>query len=91
MGFKQQDLNKIITTKYQLSNVNKKQTYFSVYLLLGLIFMTLTMTVFYDIPQLNLGLQLHSYADIRPKDSNKADNISVASLKEEWHNSIRKK
>ena len=29
--------------------------------------MTLTMTVFYDIPQLNLGLQLHSYADIRPK------------------------
>jgi len=63
----------------------------AVYLLLGLIFMTLTMTVFYDIPQLNLGLQLHSYADIRPKDSNKADNISVASLKEEWHNSIRKK
>ena len=63
----------------------------AVYLLFGLIFMTLTMTVFYDIPQLNLGLHLHSYADIRPQDSKKADNISVASLKEEWHNNIRRK
>ena len=53
--------------------------------------MTLTMTVFYDIPQLNLGLHLHSYADIRPQDSKKADNISVASLKEEWHDNIRRK
>ena len=28
---------------------------FSVYLLLGLVFMTLMATVYYDIPQLNLG------------------------------------
>ena len=53
--------------------------------------MTLTMTVFYDIPQLNLGIYLHSYADIWPQDSKKADNISVASLKEEWHDNIRRK
>ena len=34
------------------------------YLLLGLVFMTLTLTVFYDIPQLNLGLRLHKHMDI---------------------------
>ena len=37
---------------------------FPVYLLLGLVFMTLTATVYYDIPQLNLGLVLHQHKDI---------------------------
>lgn len=40
------------------------KTSVAVYLLLGLIFMTLTLTVFYDIPQLNLGLHLHQHMDI---------------------------
>ena len=31
------------------------------FLLLGLVFMSLTLTVFYDIPQLNLGLHLHRH------------------------------
>ena len=31
---------------------------FGLFLLMGLVFMSLTITVFYDIPQLNLGLHL---------------------------------
>ena len=42
--------------RIQLSSPNLTAMPFSVYLLLGLIFMTLTATVYYDIPQLNLGL-----------------------------------
>ena len=42
--------------RIQLSFPNLTVMPFSVYLLLGLIFMTLTATVYYDIPQLNLGL-----------------------------------
>ena len=63
----------------------------SVYLILGIVFMSLTLSVFYDIPQLNLGLQLHSYADIRFKDDEKnAETISVASMKEVWNDNIHK-
>jgi hypothetical protein len=36
----------------------------AVFLLLGLIFLTLTATVFYDIPQLNLGSALHHHMDL---------------------------
>ena len=37
--------------------------------------MSLTLTVFYDIPQLNLGFQLHTYSDIRlPKNATCADD-----------------
>ena len=38
-----------------------------VYLLLGLVFMTLTATVFYDIPQLNLGTVLQQQKDLHLK------------------------
>ena len=56
------------------------------YLILGIVFMSLTLSVFYDIPQLNLGLQLHSYADIRFKDDTKTvETSSVASMKEAWN------
>jgi len=36
----------------------------AIYLLLGLVFMTLMATVYYDIPQLNLGNVLHQHKDI---------------------------
>ena len=62
----------------------------SVYLILGIVFMSLTLSVFYDIPQLNLGLQLHSYADIRFKDDRNTETISVASMKEVWNDNIHK-
>jgi len=39
------------------------------FLLLGLVFMSLTLTVFYDIPQLNLGLHLLRHRDISENDS----------------------
>lgn len=39
------------------------------FLLMGLVFMSLTLTVFYDIPQLNLGLHLLRHRDISDKDS----------------------
>ena len=37
---------------------------FSGYLLVGMIFVSLTMTIYCDIPQLNLGLKLHKHTDI---------------------------
>ena len=50
----------------------KKFPNFSGYLLLGIVFMSLTLTVFYDIPQLNLGLHLHKHADIHLRDDDDA-------------------
>lgn len=35
-----------------------------VYLLVGMVFVSLSLTVYYDIPQLNLGLHLHHHRDI---------------------------
>ena len=46
------------------------------YLLLGLVFMTLTLTVFYDIPQLNLGLHLHKHMDIHIRDEQTATGFN---------------
>ncbi len=64
----------------------EKIFHFTVYLILGIVFMSLTLSVFYDIPQLNLGLQLHSYADIRFNDNTKTlETSSVASMKEAWN------
>ncbi len=48
------------------------------YLLLGLVFLTLTLTVYYEIPQLNLGLKLHRHMDIRvARDTNLHGNGSI--------------
>ncbi len=40
------------------------KTAVAVYLLLGLVFITLGVTVFYDIPQLNLGVMLQQQQDL---------------------------
>ena len=62
------------------------------YLLLGMVLMSLTLTVFYDIPQLNLGFNLHTYSDIRLPTKNttgyKDDTIStsttITSVSQKW-------
>lgn len=40
------------------------KTVVGIYLLCGLVLLSLTLTVYYDIPQLNLGLHLHRHRDI---------------------------
>lgn len=52
----------------------------TVYLLLGLVFMTLTATVFYDIPQLNLGTVLHQHKDIKLDDDDLEERPVLRSI-----------
>lgn len=46
-------------------NQETYKTVVAVYLVLGLVSITLGATVFYDIPQLNLGTVLHQQKDLR--------------------------
>lgn len=56
------------------------KTLVAVYLLLGLVFMTLTATVFYDIPQLNLGTVLHQHKDIKLDDDDLEERPVLRSI-----------
>lgn len=50
-----------------------------VYLLIGLLFMSLTVTVYYEIPQLNLGLHLHHHRDLYATEGGNAMGSEVPS------------
>jgi len=63
------------------------KTIVGLFLLLGLVLTSLTLTIFYDIPQLNLGLHLHRYKDIAEDKVNPetlsittAGNTSISAL-----------
>ena len=53
---------------------------------MGIVFMSLTLTVFYDIPQLNLGLHLHKHADIhfREEDTTAAASNSEDVIRDQY-------
>jgi len=73
-----------------LSHVEYRDVYKTIvglFLLLGLVLTSLTLTIFYDIPQLNLGLHLHRYKDIAEDKINPetlsittAGNTSISAL-----------
>lgn len=51
-----------------------------VYLLVGLVFLSLSLTVYYDIPQLNLGLHLHHHRDIFTDPDDQGKPIATGGL-----------
>jgi len=53
---------------------NMYKTFVGLYLLTGMVLLSLTLSVYYDIPQLNLGLHLHRHKDILQTDTNDANN-----------------
>jgi len=54
------------------------KTTVGIYLLTGLVMLSLTLTVYYDIPQLNLGLALHRHRDILDSGDIKNSEVSLA-------------
>ena len=57
------------------------------YLLVGLVFLSLSLTVYYDIPQLNLGLHLHHHRDIFTKSVDNLDKTVSERLETEGESS----
>ncbi|XP_023348818.1 potassium channel subfamily K member 1 isoform X2 [Eurytemora carolleeae] len=56
------------------------KTSVGIYLLFGLVMLSLTLTVYYDIPQLNLGLHLHRHRDIYTGERNGGRNHKDSEL-----------
>ena len=94
IGQKTMSIVKYLQTKYIIASIFFILLFCNilVYLLLGMVLMSLTLTVFYDIPQLNLGFNLHTYSDIRLPTKNttgyKDDTIStsttITSVSQKW-------
>ncbi|TRY78230.1 hypothetical protein TCAL_04248 [Tigriopus californicus] len=66
------------------------KTFVAIYLLMGLVFMTLTATVFYDIPQLNLGTMLHQHKDIKLEEDTLEERPVLRSTNRDNSNSNSK-